>query len=369
MVSLNKKMTAAMLEQVVRVNEKPSNVTTLPDTTERTGAQELPIALLRLDGGTQSRAELSISVISKYAEDMQSGDLFPAVDVFYDGQSYWLADGFHRVRATEQVGATKIFADVKQGTQRDAVLFSLGANKRHGLRKSEDDNKRSIERLLRDNEWNCWSNTQIAKHVGVSESYVRQMREELGIFAPSAKIVERNGKKYVMDTSKIGGGKKKPTSDKSKADAESLLNQQYQQANNALAEALESAPEPVALFVKERGIIDLDKINLLSDGYRNKRDWVNDVLTTEYIQVDDDAVHYSESALNWQNAIKKKYRLHRALNSDGIDLDPLTQEQTALAHHYAAELAKLLDGLNGSTHLVSLLNLIRADTLEVLKPS
>ena len=38
----------------------------------------------------------------------QQGAVFPPVIVFYDGTSYWLADGFHRVGATESLGRTAI---------------------------------------------------------------------------------------------------------------------------------------------------------------------------------------------------------------------------------------------------------------------
>ena len=30
---------------------------------------------------------------------MRAGDQFPPIDVFFDGQNYWLVDGFHRLQA------------------------------------------------------------------------------------------------------------------------------------------------------------------------------------------------------------------------------------------------------------------------------
>lgn len=85
----------------------------------------LPLAAIRTDGGTQPRAEISDEIVDEYTEALED---LPPVTVFYDGTTYWLADGFHRFRAHEKAGRPKIAADVKQGTLRDAVLFSVGAN-------------------------------------------------------------------------------------------------------------------------------------------------------------------------------------------------------------------------------------------------
>lgn len=103
------------------------------------------------------------AVIAEYAEAMEDGKQFPPVTVFYDGSSYWLADGFHRVNAALQVGRGYVEAQIITGTQRDAVLYSVGANAAHGLRRSNADKRRAVERLLRDDEWAKWSDSEIAR--------------------------------------------------------------------------------------------------------------------------------------------------------------------------------------------------------------
>ena len=116
-------------------------------------AQRLNVDSVRLDGGTQPRAMLDGAVIAEYAEAMEDGKQFPPVTVFYDGSSYWLADGFHRVNAALQIGRGYVEAQIITGTQRDAVLYSVGANAAHGLRRSNADKRRAVERLLRDDVW------------------------------------------------------------------------------------------------------------------------------------------------------------------------------------------------------------------------
>ena len=59
---------------------------------------------------------------------MRDGAKFPPVTVF-DGENNWLSDGFHRFYA----GLEEIEADVRQGTLRDAKLFSMSANAVHEL--------------------------------------------------------------------------------------------------------------------------------------------------------------------------------------------------------------------------------------------
>lgn len=141
--------------------------------------EPLPTALIRTDGGTQPRASLNQQTVDDYARDLARGDVFPPVTVFYDGQSYWLADGFHRLKATQQTGASTITAQVRSGTRREAILYSLGANTSHGLRRSNADKRRAVLTLLSDPEWLLWSNAQIAKQCGVDEGLIRKLKGEL----------------------------------------------------------------------------------------------------------------------------------------------------------------------------------------------
>ena len=45
---------------------------------------QLTLEKIRLDGGTQPRAELQAEVIDEYAEQMRQGAEFPPVIVFFD---------------------------------------------------------------------------------------------------------------------------------------------------------------------------------------------------------------------------------------------------------------------------------------------
>ena len=86
----------------------------------------------------------------------------------------------------------------RQGTQRDAVLFSVGANGSHGLRRTNADKRRAVETLLRDAEWSQWSNREVARKCSVDESLVRNMRPPVSAVKPQTeepapRKVERNG--------------------------------------------------------------------------------------------------------------------------------------------------------------------------------
>ena len=56
----------------------------------------LRIDQLRGDGETRPRAVMDPDVVVEYADAMRQGENFPPVTVFYDGENYWLAHGFHR---------------------------------------------------------------------------------------------------------------------------------------------------------------------------------------------------------------------------------------------------------------------------------
>lgn len=96
--------------------------------------------------------------------------------VFYDGKKHWLADGFHRFHAYQKAGREKVAADVRQGTRRDAILHSVGANETHGLRRTRDDKRRAVETLLNDAEWGKWTDREIARRCAVSPQTVANVR-------------------------------------------------------------------------------------------------------------------------------------------------------------------------------------------------
>ena len=142
----------------------------------KTQTSELAIADIRIDGGTQPRAELDNAVVADYADALTAGAQMPPVVVFFDGAAHWLADGFHRFHAHRKAGRKQIQAEISTGTKRDAVLFSLGANAAHGLRRSNDDKRRAVAAMLADREWSTWSDRQIAIHCGVSAPFVAAVR-------------------------------------------------------------------------------------------------------------------------------------------------------------------------------------------------
>lgn len=142
----------------------------------KTTATCLPLTALHVDGGTQPRAAIYENVIEEYAEAIKAGAVFPPVVAFYDGAEYWLADGFHRHAAYRKIGIADIPVDIRQGTRRDAVLYSVGANQSHGLRRTNEDKRRAVLRLLDDAEWCGWTDKQVAHQCGVTQQFASGLR-------------------------------------------------------------------------------------------------------------------------------------------------------------------------------------------------
>jgi hypothetical protein len=138
----------------------------------------LEIAKLRIDGGTQIRVKIDDVTVAEYAEAMSGGAVFPPIVTFFDGTSYWLADGFHRREAALRKKDATITARVIEGSQRDAVLFSVGTNTTHGLRRTNADKRAAVSRLLNDFEWSKLSANEIAAKCGVSQPFVSKMKNE-----------------------------------------------------------------------------------------------------------------------------------------------------------------------------------------------
>lgn len=170
--------------------------------------QNIPLAKIRTDGGTQPRVKLDHKTVDEYADAITEGAKMPPVICYFDGSDYWLADGYHRLRACEEIVAVDINAEVHNGTQRDAVLHSVGANAEHGLRRTNDDKHRAGMTMLDDPEWKLWPQSKIARQCGVSREYVSRVYSSA---TPSCarsqdavRLVERGDRVYEQNTANIG---------------------------------------------------------------------------------------------------------------------------------------------------------------------
>ena len=139
----------------------------------------MPLTSIVADPAVHSRVHRDDHTVAEYSGAMSRGEVFPAVVVFQEGATYWLADGFMRVEAARDGGLTSVTADVREGGRRDAVLFAAGANAAHGLRRTNADKRRAVEMLLADPEWVAWSDGQIARAACVSDKTVAKYRREL----------------------------------------------------------------------------------------------------------------------------------------------------------------------------------------------
>jgi len=137
----------------------------------------LPIGRIRADLAAQPREFLNESVCQEYAELIRAGVEMPPIIVYYDGSVYWLASGFHRLRAHVLACSKTIQAEVRQGGLRDAILCACGQNAEHGLRRTLRDKARAVRMLLADKEWSQWSDHAIAKRCAVSHTMVRMQRK------------------------------------------------------------------------------------------------------------------------------------------------------------------------------------------------
>lgn len=173
----------------------------------------LPLNQIRTDGGTQPREYLNELVLEEYVEAMAQGVEFPPVTLFYDGAHYWLADGFHRFFAAKKYGVDALSAEMHQGTRRDAILFAAGANATHGLRRTNADKRRAVMTLLQDEEWQRWSNREMARQCGVTHTFVGKLRKEFleGGQEPAAARMGRTGPEAERNSPRAAGDAERHT--------------------------------------------------------------------------------------------------------------------------------------------------------------
>ena len=133
---------------------------------------------------------------------------------FDDCHQLWLAGGFHRLDAAKLAGLTEIEVDVDEGGRDDAILYAVGDNATHGVRRTAEDKRRAVGILLARPEWAKWSDREIAERCRVSHKLVAKVRRILtgagtseGEGPGERTYITKHGTEAVMNTSNIGKGR------------------------------------------------------------------------------------------------------------------------------------------------------------------
>ena len=172
--------------------------------------QEIKVGEIIVDDEIQSRTGLNEQYINEYHEEVERGVQFPPVELFFDGQYYFLTDGFHRHQAFKKAGKKTISAIIHKGDRRKAILYSVGVNANHGIRRTNEDKQKVVRKLLDDDVWSKWSDGEVAKRCAVSQPFVSKVRRELtqnGIESPPQR---KGADGRIIDTSNIGKDPKSP---------------------------------------------------------------------------------------------------------------------------------------------------------------
>jgi ParB-like nuclease domain len=240
--------------------------------------RRIPLDAIQVDPAVQQRAAgTSQDVVYDYAEAMRNGIEFTPIDVFgNDDGPFHLGDGFHRFEAYRSAhpDAKDIECKVQRGDRDDALLFACGANALHGLRRSRSDKVKAVTTLICSERWSGWSDREIARQCGVSHPFVAAVRREhLETFpdagpeqaaaadahpvpdteAPTAapvrrRTVRRGGRRYKLDTARIGRGRSQPQDEVGK------LKRAFERFQRALSGASEPARKTFVEHCREEMI-------------------------------------------------------------------------------------------------------------------
>jgi hypothetical protein len=165
---------------------------------------------LTLDSRLQSR-KLHSSIVKEYSAVLRRGGTLPPVRVVRDSNdAYYLVDGHHREAACRQLnGLDQIEAEVIDGTFDDALWHSWGANRDHGLRRTQKETRQIVRAVLQHPKWRKKSNRAIARHVGCDHKTVAAIRCSLSGEIPKRRARatpgadSESGKREVLEACRL----------------------------------------------------------------------------------------------------------------------------------------------------------------------
>jgi ParB-like chromosome segregation protein Spo0J len=142
--------------------------------------QRVPLGMIALDEVLQPRARIDHATIEHYAELLADGVKLPPVELVFDGQTTWLANGYHRYFGHQKAGLEDIEAVVRFGGKNEALRLSLGANADHGQPRTNRDLGRAYDLAV--------------LHRLVDPTSVEQVMEVLRVHATKAKELTKRAR-------------------------------------------------------------------------------------------------------------------------------------------------------------------------------
>jgi hypothetical protein len=117
--------------------------------------------------------------VAELADALKTGKKLGAIKACRKGKKVFPFDGWHRIAAHEEAGRDEIEATIQDGDLDHAALLAAGSNSTHGLKRTNDDKRASVQSVLTHPAGKEWSDARIADHVGVSHPFVASMRSQL----------------------------------------------------------------------------------------------------------------------------------------------------------------------------------------------
>ena len=126
---------------------------------------------------TQVRVKIQKDIVDAYREDLEDGVIFPPVVVFAEkgSERYILADGFHRLFAHVHAEIKDISVSIHEGGMQEALIFALGANSGHSLRRSNSDKINAVKLALNNPEIAQMTQQEIADICRVDRKTVNRI--------------------------------------------------------------------------------------------------------------------------------------------------------------------------------------------------
>jgi len=216
--------------------------------------------------------QLDEETIADYAAALQAKTELPDVTVALDRDTntYYMVDGFHRLKAHRRCNATAITAVVETMSKKDALWLALGANAKNGRRLSNEDKRNAIALAL--TEFPNASSRAIATHVGCSHQLVIECSEPK---TKPERVIGTDGKSYPA-TKK---DKEKPMTSFGELAKSLPYSYDEQKAAQTIEDSLFALPGTLTVQVRGEYLVvtstDPDKPPLRTVPLKRGADWKN----------------------------------------------------------------------------------------------